>query len=251
MRGIFFALLLCNLLTYLWGLVVGSDDVPARPKSSKANPYTHIPELVLLDEIKLEDSEAKVNRLYTKEVRNKALGEKANSQAGEGVSTMQHEGKALCELVGPFAEKEIAREFIEKLTGVEVKSSVKDIELPSGRGYWVYLEPAENRKQALRRLGELQSKGVDSYVIPKGELEHGISLGMFSQKDLADSRLKEMVKIGLQPKIMEIERSYREIWVMLDKGEDAKLNKYTWDRLLEGTNMLERRQNYCLDVASK
>lgn len=250
MRGIFLALLVFNIVAFAWSMLTGgSEERTPVPKRSTPNPYTNIPELVLLSEIKPTDP-AEVKGLYDEKFRNEVVGRKSSEKpSSEEVKT--HDGKPLCALVGPFKDRDKAGEFIERLTAIEIKGSVKDIELPSGAGYWVYLAPSRDRKEALRRLNELQSKGVDSYVIPKGELENGISLGMFSQKSLADARLKEMESIGLEPKLQEIERSYREIWVMLDQGEDAKMNKFTWQNLLEETNMLERRQNYCLDVASK
>lgn len=230
-----------------------NEQVAPAPKRPSANPYENIPELVLLEELSPANKEARVTNLYSSEYRNEAVGVKPSPavNAPEPEPVKRHDGKPLCELVGPFGDMEKAEEFIEKLKGVEVSGGVKEIELPSGTGYWVYLKPLRNRKEALRRLSELQAKGVDSYVIPKGELENGISLGMFSQKGLADARLKEMSAVGLEPQLKEIERSYREIWVMLNQGEGAKMSKYTWENLLKGINMLERRQNYCLDVASQ
>lgn len=259
MRGIFFALLFLNVIAFAWGaLMTSSEQVSPAPKRPAANPYQNIPELILLEELSPDNKEARVTNLYSSEYRNEAVGAKttpapAAPAAKETLATEAkvHDGKPLCELVGPFSDLDKADEFIERLNGIEVSGGVREIELPSGLGYWVYLKPLRSRKDALRRLNELQTKGVDSYVIPKGELENGISLGMFSQKSLADARLKEMTREGLDPQLKEIERSYREIWVMLDQGEGAKMSKYTWESLLDGTNMLERRQNYCLDVASQ
>lgn len=162
-----------------------------------------------------------------------------------------HENKLLCELVGPFESREVARDFIARLEAIEVVSSERDIELPAGPGYWVYLQPKASRREALRMLGELQSKRIDSYVIPKGDLVNGISLGMFSKKTLSEARVKEMRAIGLDPKVEEIERTYREVWVMLNPGEDSKMSKLTWERTTQGIKDLQRRQNYCLEVASE
>lgn len=162
-----------------------------------------------------------------------------------------HDDKLLCELIGPFESDEVAKNFVERLKAIEVVSSLKDIELPAGPGYWVYLEPLNNRQEAIRMLRELQAKRIDSYVIPKGDLVNGISLGMFSKKALSDARVKEMSAIGLSPKVEEIERFYREVWVMLEPGEDSKMSSLSWERAMEGIKGLERRQNYCLDVASR
>lgn len=87
-------------------------------------------------------------------------------------------------------------------------------------------------------------------MIPKGEIENGISLGMFSKKSLADSRMAEAERMGLSPRMQTIERTYREVWVMLNHQEDEKMSEISWSRVLEDKKMLQRRENFCLDVAS-
>lgn len=263
MRWIFFTLAFLNLLTFAWGLVATSVPEEARasrPSLAEPDPYSDVPEILLLSEAladaglpaKTNNAEAggaggrSVEAIMS---RNEASAGVDGEHLGEGV--VADNGRALCELVGPFEDKVVAATFVERLEAIEIKSTVRDVELPAGPGYWVYLAPEENRKLALRRLNELQVKGVDSYVIPRGELENGISLGVFSKKALSDARIKEMAAIGLSPKVEIIERTYRELWVMLNRGEGQKMSKLTWERAMDGINVLERRQNFCLDVASQ
>ncbi|WP_086933231.1 SPOR domain-containing protein [Agarilytica rhodophyticola] len=243
MRWIFFSLSFLNLLAFAWGMLVtpSSSRQPAT-SSSTPNPYASFPELILLSELN-SDSKGASSRL-PKASSLSVLSNKARRAE-------QNSGKPFCELVGPFKSTEEANNFVERLNAIEISSSVRDIELPAGPGYWVYLEPQSSRQEALRLLGELQAKRIDSYVIPKGELANGISLGMFSKKSSSDVRIKQIRALGLEPKIDEIERSYHETWVMLAPGEGAKMSSLSWERAMEGINMLERRQNYCLDVASQ
>ena len=246
MRKIFLSLVVMNLLALAWGMVATSGDgqVDVRPPVSP-NPYQAYPQLKLLSEIQ---SGAVLREPADSGERQPA----APNQAGlsNRSELVEYRGRPLCELVGPFESEETADNFVERLNAIEVQSSVRDIELPAGPGYWVYLSPRSNRREALRLLGELQAKRIDSYVIPKGDLANGISLGMFSKKSSSDARVREMQSIGLQPRVEEIERSYREIWVMLDPGEQLKMSDLSWQRVMDGINMLERRQNYCLDIAS-
>ncbi len=273
MRWIFITLAVVNLLVFAWGLVAGSgEQVPAYTKKLK-NPYGQYPEIALLSEVSSEEAEGVLNGATLAPDLVPTQSDPAPSQeggvvpssdavaSGGGVEGVQAEPvevasprrgeKLLCELVGPFESSDIASDFVERLKAIEVGASLRDIELPAGPGYWVYLEPRPTRREALRVLSELQSKRIDSYVIPKGELANGISLGMFSRKQLSDARVKEMVSIGLEPLVQEIERSYREMWVMLDAGAGSKMSSLSWDRAMEGIKGLERRQNYCLDVASQ
>ncbi|MFL0804761.1 MAG: SPOR domain-containing protein [Agarilytica sp.] len=266
MRWIFITLAVVNLFVFAWGLVAGSgESAPTYTKKLK-NPYGQYPEIVLLSEVAgeeagdgedlLEEDKLPVGSVSSQEdevspVSEVSVDDSDSQPELEEVQPSLGADKLLCELVGPFESGDIASDFAERLKAIEVGASVRDIELPAGAGYWVYLEPKPTRREALRVLSELQSKRIDSYVIPKGELENGISLGMFSKKQLSDARVKEMVSIGLEPLVQEIERSYREIWVMLDAGADSKMSSLSWERAMEGIKGLERRQNYCLDVASQ
>lgn len=236
MRWIFFSLLILNAATLVWGLVFEDEEEPANFSETPFS-YKGVTTLTLLGE-----GQSEVVALPLQATTARA----SNIQLPSKV-----DGKALCELIGAFKSHELAASFVERLTAIDIKSEVRDLRLPAGPGYWVYLEPEANRKAALRQLAELQARKIDSYVIPKGEMENGISLGLFSQENLAKTRLKEMQAIGLTPKLDTIERTYREIWVMLQHGEDAKMSELTWSRTMEGFNKLERRQNFCLDVASE
>ncbi|MFL0801889.1 MAG: SPOR domain-containing protein [Agarilytica sp.] len=277
MRWIFITLAVVNLLVFAWGLVADSgEQAPVRAQKLK-NPYGQYPEIMLLSEVLRVSSDEARNSVDIPEVTaaeglsgqedtvaplsDMDMGDEdgageADDGSGNRNTELEapelaiHDDKLLCELVGPFESSDIASDFVERLKAIEVGASLRDLELPAGPGYWVYLEPKPTRREALRVLSELQSKRIDSYVIPKGELANGISLGMFSRKQLSDARVKEMLAIGLEPLVQEIERSYREIWVMLDAGVDSKMSSLSWERAMEGIKGLERRQNYCLDVAS-
>ena len=237
MRWVFFSLVGANLLVFAWDMMFSGSQLSVKA-ASQPSPFRNLPELRLLGEVgDLEQLEQ--------------IEEEQIPTQEPTFDTTAVDKKTLCEMVGPFKEKARADEFISRLSAIDIGSLVKELELPNGPGYWVYLKPEDSRRAALRRLAELQARGIDSYVIPKGELANGISLGMFSQENLAKSRLSEMVAIGLDAQLETIERTYRETWVMLNPEEDKKMSNLTWERVLEGLDRLERRQNFCLDVASQ
>lgn len=240
MRWIFLSLLIFNVLALVWGWLGDGTQVRVSLSTTPFS-YGHVNTLQLLTEI---DGSALV------EVPGLAAAkEAARSVVSSNIPTK--DGRSLCEMVGPFKDRQQALDFVERLAAMDVDAEVKEVELPAGSRYQIYLPPEESHKAALRKLTELQAKQVDSYIIPKGELENGISLGMFSKKNLAEQRLRDMRGIGLVPEMNIIERTYWELWVMLAPGEGGKLSKLTWSRAMEGINNLERRQNFCLDVASK
>ncbi|WP_075186046.1 SPOR domain-containing protein [Teredinibacter haidensis] len=240
MRWIFFTLLFFNVLALAWGVAFyepGQQVVTSKPAPFA---YKRVAPLVLLSEgASLVDGEQNL------------VGVSSVVNTSSGPSYPTKDGKPLCDMVGPFKDREQAQTFTERLAAIDIRSEIKELEIPAGARYQVYLPPEASHKAALRKLAELQAKKVDSYIIPKGELANGISLGMFSREELAKQQLVEAKAIGLDAEVNIIERTYWEIWTMLTPGEGGKMSNMAWSRAMEGINGLERRQNFCLDVASQ
>ena len=241
MRSIFILLLVVNLLALagLWwrGLQAPAPEAPvAVPRESLVGEP-----LVLLGEV----GEVQLRQLTTvKRIPLPTPAERVAAHDGQG-------GAPLCEFVGPFPVQSEAEYFTEHLAALDVTAQVRRVEVQGEPSYWVYRAPEVSRKEALRRLHELQAKGIDSYVIPKGELENGISFGVFSRLSGAEARLAEVKTLGYAAAIHRMERTYEEIWVVLGPQEEAKLGDELWLELLNREEGLERRQNFCPDVASR
>lgn len=161
------------------------------------------------------------------------------------------DGEQLCDLVGPFSRLLDAEYMQEALASMEVVAEVRELEVPEGVGYWVHLPPEPSKKEALQRLREVQSKQIDSYLIPRGELANGISFGMFTRKELAEARKEDMKTLGYDVAIREVERTRKENWVLLAPGAAMKLDASAWVELLGRENGVEKQQKYCSGVASR
>lgn len=157
----------------------------------------------------------------------------------------------LCELVGPYEDETEAVGLQERLFDVGVVSQVKDLKVLIGKKYQVHIKPESSRNDAFKRLSELQSRGVDSYVILEGDLKYAVSLGLFRKKSFAERHVKSMAKLGLESKVKEIDQFSVEFWVMLKRPEAEKISDSTWKNVLNEKSKAERRQNICLDVASR
>jgi hypothetical protein len=155
-----------------------------------------------------------------------------------------------CELIGPFAELLHAEYLVERLTSLDVASVVKQVEIADGKNYWVYLKPEMSEKEALRRLSEIQqSKAIDSYIIPSGDLANGISFGQFSSEKEAAAKAEQIRTQGYAAEIKEIPKSHNETWVEVREKLGQKISEEKWLGLLKEEKAIERRQNYCLGVA--
>lgn len=156
----------------------------------------------------------------------------------------------LCDMVGPFERLLSAEYFVEALAALDVGAQVRELDVPEGDGFWVYLPPEASKKEALARLREVQAKQIDSYLIPKGELENGISFGMFTRRELALARQEAMQAEGYPAEIKEIARTRKEIWVELASSSAQKLSEDTWRELLSREKAVKKQQKYCPGVAS-
>lgn len=159
------------------------------------------------------------------------------------------EGSPLCTMIGPF-EKLLKGEYLqERLASLGIESVFGAVEFPADPNYWVYLAPEISRKEALRRLHELQGKGIDSYVIPKGDLANGVSFGMFSRQPLAIAHQKKMIGKGYDAKIEEVERTYTENWLVIQPQFAQKLSEKLWLEVKKDNSNAEKQQNLCPPVA--
>jgi len=155
-----------------------------------------------------------------------------------------------CELIGPFAELLHAEYLVERLTALDVVSAIKQVEIADGKNYWVYLKPEMSEKEALRRLSEIQqSKAIDSYIIPSGELANGISFGQFANEKEATEKAEQIRAQGYAAEIKEVPKSHNETWVEVHQKVGQKISEEKWLSLLKEEKAIERRQNYCLGVA--
>lgn len=155
-----------------------------------------------------------------------------------------------CTLVGPFKKLLPAEYFVEHLQAQKIASRVAVLEVPGTPNYWVYQKPESSRKAALRRLHELQAKGIDSFVIPKGDLENGISFGVFSDRKRAETLAAEIRGRGYAAEVRPRPRTFEEIWVSLTAAEAGKISGESWLKLLNREPGLEKRENLCPPVAS-
>jgi cell division septation protein DedD len=156
----------------------------------------------------------------------------------------------LCVRVGAFAAMAEARYFVEKLAAQGVPSAVKNVLVSTTVGFWLHLPPLSSKKELRRRLAELQRQGIDSYTIPDGRLTNGISLGMFSEEQRAQSLQKSISRLGYRPEIAKVPREKRELWVFISKGEEQKISDQMWFEWLSAKELPKKQQISCSDVAS-
>jgi hypothetical protein len=233
MRMIFIVLLAGNLIFFLSQIWSGSKKAENTKSSVVAG--QRIGGLKTLDE-----RDAKTLKAKKELPKKESKSAQASSVAGSA---------GQCQLIGPFVELLHAEYVVERLSGLEIASVIKNVEIVDGKSFWVYLKPEMSEKEALRRLYEIQAKSIDSYIIPTGLLANGISFGQFSDIQTAERKAEKIRGQGYAVQIKEVPKSHSEVWVEMDGKYDRKVTDEQWLDILKEEKGIERRLNYCLGVA--
>ncbi|GAC1034621.1 SPOR domain-containing protein [Pseudomonas sp. No.21] len=120
-----------------------------------------------------------------------------------------------CLYLGSFEQEAQAREVEQRLVALDIQGQVQEVDAAAGVDYWVYLAPLASRQASLRQLKELQARKIDSYIISQGDLQNGISLGIFPRMDSAESVMARLKDAGYEPSMRELARSHRDFWVRI------------------------------------
>lgn len=160
------------------------------------------------------------------------------------------EASPLCTMIGPYEQLLQAEYAVERLAALGADVNVVPIEIMEGELFWVYLAPEVSEREALNRLYELQRKNIESHIISKGDLTNGISFGRFSQYEDAEAASLKVKNNGYEAQIKIMPKTIQETWVVVADGFAEKIDASVWEELIRRQKGLEKRQNYCLGVAS-
>lgn len=91
---------------------------------------------------------------------------------------------------------------------------------------WVFLAPFDSHKDAERVLGMLQKQQFDSFIVDTGDDANAISLGYFSNHQLALGLQKRLQKKGYAVAIRPTEHDFNVWWLRFDAAMVPKLQAY-------------------------
>jgi len=207
MKWIFYTLVLANLV-YL-GYQLTSGEAPR------------------ITELHAEESQATIQLLSESGVRTDRQIEAEQVLKNPISFDMQAAGSG-CLGLGPFEDIVSAMDAAERLNATGFAVQVRAIDTATGDfDYRVVLPPTGSLQEAFRRLRELKSRDIDSYVISQGDDALGISLGVFSTSVAAEQHQSDLSEDGYESVIQEIPRVLRGYWILgVDDGNfpESQLN---------------------------
>jgi hypothetical protein len=129
-----------------------------------------------------------------------------------------------CYSLGPFTDLTDAARASTLLRENRLEPRQRAGEGVVWKGYWVTLEGVPDRAAANAVIERLRRAGVgDAYAMPGDGADVTISLGLFSEQQRALRRLDDAKAIGLDPRIVDRERTGTVYWIDVDVIPPAEL----------------------------
>ena len=122
-----------------------------------------------------------------------------------------------CLSLGPFTDLTDAARASTLLRESELEPRQRATEGVVWKGYWVTLGGVADRTAANTVIERLRRGGVaDAYAMPGDGSDVTISLGLFSERQRALRRVDDAKAVGLEPRIVDRERTGTVYWIDVD-----------------------------------
>ncbi|TBR40854.1 SPOR domain-containing protein [Marinomonas agarivorans] len=246
MKWLFFLLVLLNIGSVTWYSLQSqsseiSDEIYAPPTSG--NIFT-LDEMLELGD-KFQQPKTVVEKLDISLEGNKL--DPAPILKKEPTST-QKEKDVTVKLVCPTIYFEKEQEKLSILNKLQSKEFViKEYQTSGEREkFWVYIDAPEKREQAINIVDQLKLKGVDSFIINRGEMKNRISLGLYSTAATANAEKNRIAKqSGLIVKVFEHTRNVPLSVLEFEEG----VTENEWRKFLSSLDlnkmMIKLEKNSC------
>lgn len=147
----------------------------------------------------------------------------------------------ICQTIGPFPDRKRAEDFVSELAGLGRDPAVRASQIEQPSGFWVYL-PAMPIDAARRIIDDLSAKGVKDYFLGR---QNFISLGVFSDKRSAETRVTEITAFGYTPRLEPRYLTREVFWVDLEERLPERIEEPQWAALLNDQPDIRRQSVAC------
>lgn len=170
------------------------------------------------------------------------LKEYSEANVSKPAATAIGQPQLRCYTLGPFKTAQVASAIREKLLKSGVSAQHRVNKENTRPGFWVFLPAESTRRAAQQHVADLKAKNVkDYFLVATGEYSNAVSLGVFSQPELAQRRNDELKALGFAVKLQKLDLPLREYW--LDWPKDKALDTNLLDTIrneYSGVGQMER-----------
>lgn len=205
MKRLFLLLFFINIVYFFWGMSGTGESIEV---VQQAPLYKHktLEKLVLLTE-KEELALAERPQVEQKEVASEVLEQKAEA-ANE------------CYVVGDSRTQSAAAPLLISLSEFSQQAAI--VAFNSLNEYWVTYPSNGDWQQSLQNVEELKSKNItDLWLVPNGDYQGVVSLGVFVTQEHADKRLKELAAKQVNAVVLSRKKNRYGVKVETNRGEGS------------------------------
>ncbi|HET7649986.1 MAG TPA: SPOR domain-containing protein [Gammaproteobacteria bacterium] len=245
MRILFLILLLANVVAFF---LFGSAEVRTGPQPVPMSvPATR--SLQLLSELTPQERADLARAGATTQSAPAAVVPAASPTVAPAASSAAKPAAAtllVCASYGPFPGDDAARSGAARLQKEGATVAQRMVPGKVRLGYWVYLPSFRTRKQAEAAENLLKKRGIkDLYIVADEANRNAISLGVYSQRNFAVARQKQLRHMGFHPLLSERFRDTPNYWLDA-RGTAAQLPAAgVFSDLAEGNVDIKRSDAVC------
>lgn len=132
--------------------------------------------------------------------------------------------KLFCWTLGPIKQRPAALNILQAVEKKVFSAALREAVEKSITGYWVVLPPYENARIANQVVEQLKSRDVvDVQRFYKGELQNGVSLGVYNQRYNAEKRRAQIETKGFSPEVLPRYNEVPAYWVDYRSENEADI----------------------------
>ena len=223
MRAIILFLVFLNIAFFYWASEFKSKDVVLQAPMEVPG-YKPI---ILLSEL------AQELELSNREPPTKS---QQNSLASQ---TIENVGKPECFSLGPFETDEQSDEIYDALFVAGIQAKQRTVNQRQPKSYWVYLPAYKSHAEAKKAVEFLKQNNINEFYIWLEEPQiNAVSLGLFKRLATARNKMKEVEKLGLEPKMEVRFNEITEFWVDINHYGEGHQPQVIEEMLRKNDRML-------------
>jgi len=156
-----------------------------------------------------------------------------------------------CYSLGPILEEKDSKKLEQRLKQVGFKPKHKSITGKEPKSYWVYFPKEKTLEDAKAVVNQLQAADVSDYqIIRKGKFTNAISLGLYNGYSRAKIRVRNLKKLGFNPKVQTRYKQVTRHWLDFQETDQKRLQTSVWEKI-QKDNPLQKLARPCDKTAPK
>ncbi|GEM_PF-2022402 len=167
----------------------------------------------------------------------------ATELASDAAPAMDPALEGVCD-VFRLPEEQISG-LLQRLRSVDLNPTLEEEIVGNPGPIMVYVAPFVSAREAALELNVLRREKIESFIIPEGDLQNGISVGVFSTEQNAIARSIQLENLGYQTDHYQYVVEVTQYLVNLPLSESTLMASNYWLELELDFPAMTREQNSC------